>query len=125
GFPYGHDVRSCSPSSRAPDRTAAPSPAPVLALSPHRTPPLASPPPPLPSPPLPMPIKAAAPLPPRIRDYEVWGRIGGGGMSDVFLARHEVLSVPVVIKTLRTEVGEDASTRLARLLNEARLSARI
>ena len=72
-----------------------------------------------------MPIKAAAHLPPRIREYEVWGRIGGGGMSDVFLARHEVLSVPVVIKTLRTEVGEDANTRLHRLVNEARLSARI
>src|SRR5688500_8491850 len=24
----------------------------------------------------------------RIGDYEIWGRIGGGGMGDVWLARH-------------------------------------
>lgn len=61
----------------------------------------------------------------RVRDYEVWGRIGGGGMSDVWLARHGTLATPVVIKTLRAEVESDPKERLARLINEARLTARI
>lgn len=64
-------------------------------------------------------------LPSRVRDYEVWGRIGGGGMSDVWLARHAMLAAPVVIKTLRLDVGAHPQERLARLVNEARLSARI
>ncbi|HVY47871.1 MAG TPA: serine/threonine-protein kinase, partial [Minicystis sp.] len=53
--------------------------------------------------------------------FEVWGRIGEGGMSRVWLARHRELSKPVVIKTL-VEGEPDA---LARLRNEARLTARI
>jgi len=61
----------------------------------------------------------------RIRDYEVWGRLGGGGMSDVWLARHVVLAVPVILKTLRPEIGSSAEDRLRRLVNEARLMARI
>ena len=40
-------------------------------------------------------------LPARIRDYEVWGRLGEGGMSEVYLAKHAILGVPVIIKTLK------------------------
>jgi serine/threonine-protein kinase len=54
--------------------------------------------------------------------FEVWGPIGEGGMSRVWLARHRELSIPVVIKTLREEGGEAS---FARLRNEARLMARI
>jgi len=62
----------------------------------------------------------------RIDGYEVWGRIGGGGMSDVWLAKHEVLAVPVVIKTLREEVVATAGTMGAnRMFDEARLMARV
>src|SRR6188768_2382343 len=59
----------------------------------------------------------------RIRDYEVWGRIGGGGMSDVWLARHEVLHMPVIIKTLARHFASEAATD--RVLTEARLMARV
>lgn len=38
--------------------------------------------------------------------YDVWGRIGCGGMSEVWLARHVGLSVPVVLKTLRADVEQ-------------------
>ena len=54
--------------------------------------------------------------------FEVWGPIGEGGMSRVWLARHRELSIPVIIKTLRDEGGEGS---FARLRNEARLMARI
>lgn len=54
--------------------------------------------------------------------FEVWGPIGEGGMSRVWLARHRELSIPVIIKTLRDEGGEAS---FARLRNEARLMARI
>jgi serine/threonine-protein kinase len=74
-------------------------------------------------------------LGPRVRDYEIWGRLGQGGMSEVWLAKHGLLSIPVIIKTLRTTVAEaDASgvqqgTRdanaAARMLMEARLMARV
>lgn len=61
----------------------------------------------------------------RLREYEVWGRIGGGGMSDVFLARHVDLSAPVVVKTLKTSVDAEAQERVTRLRNEAVITARI
>jgi serine/threonine-protein kinase len=53
--------------------------------------------------------------------YEVWGRIGEGGMSRVWLAKHRELGTPVVLKTL-LDGPEDA---FARLRHEARLTARI
>jgi len=55
--------------------------------------------------------------------FEVWGPIGEGGMSRVWLARHRRLSMPVVMKTLRE--SEDPRAAIERLLNEARLMARI
>jgi serine/threonine-protein kinase len=68
--------------------------------------------------------------------YEVWGPIGEGGMSRVWLARHKHLAVPVILKTLRdfsdgvvtpdgSEVGEVSTGPFARLRNEARMMARI
>lgn len=61
----------------------------------------------------------------RLREYEVWGRIGGGGMSDVYLARHVDLSAPVVVKTLKLSVDTDARERAQRLRTEAVITSRI
>ena len=61
----------------------------------------------------------------RLNDYEVWGRIGGGGMSDVFLARHVHLCAPVIIKTLKLSVQGMPAERTERLRTEAVLTARI
>ena len=55
--------------------------------------------------------------------FEVWGPIGEGGMSRVWLARHRELSVPVVLKTLRET--EESREAFERLRNEARLMARV
>ncbi len=55
--------------------------------------------------------------------FEVWGPIGQGGMSRVWLARHKELSTPVILKTLLD--GGDSAEAFARLRNEARLMARI
>ena len=61
----------------------------------------------------------------QFKDYEVWGRIGGGGMSDVWLARHTTLAVPVIVKTLRSDLKGNSDEHFARLANEARLMARV
>ncbi|MBK9000308.1 MAG: serine/threonine-protein kinase [Myxococcales bacterium] len=61
----------------------------------------------------------------RIHDYEVWGRLGGGGMGDVWLGRHVVLATPVIIKTLKPELGGSLQERMQRVVTEARLMARI
>jgi serine/threonine-protein kinase len=61
-----------------------------------------------------------------VPDYDVWGLLGEGGMSEVWLAKHRALAVPVIVKTLREEVrasrGEQAA---AQILGEARLMARV
>jgi eukaryotic-like serine/threonine-protein kinase len=49
--------------------------------------------------------------------YEVWGPIGEGGMSRVWLARHKHLAVPVILKTLR-ELGEPAHHQRVRREHE-------
>ncbi len=65
-------------------------------------------------------------LGPRVHDYEVWGRLGEGGMSEVWLAKHSLLSVPVVMKTLKVHaLGLGADGCAARVFNEARLMARV
>jgi serine/threonine-protein kinase len=67
-------------------------------------------------------------LPARIRDYEVWGRLGEGGMSEVYLAKHAILGVPVVIKTLKPALTAGTMARnveVDRVIHEARLMARI
>lgn len=66
-------------------------------------------------------LKAGA----RVSDYEVWGRLGGGGMSDVYLARHLALAMPAVIRTLKPDLEVTSHERAARMLEEARLMARI
>lgn len=53
--------------------------------------------------------------------YEVWGPISEGGMSRVFLARHQELATPAIMKTLLDGAGDG----YARLRTEARLTARI
>lgn len=59
--------------------------------------------------------------------YEVWGRIGEGGMSEVWLGKHTALCVPVIFKTIRQTVLDTVGAEKAggRLLNEARLMARV
>ncbi len=67
-------------------------------------------------------------LPSKIRDYEVWGLLGEGGMSEVYLAKHSILGVPVIIKTLRPVLADGTVARnveVDRVINEARLMARI
>ena len=67
-------------------------------------------------------------LPARIRDYEIWGRLSEGGMSEVWLAKHAVLAIPVIIKTIKTsaDVTKTGGIHFAdRVLDEARLMARI
>ena len=62
----------------------------------------------------------------RVHDYEVWGRLGEGGMSDVWLAKHRVLCTPVVMKTLRHQaLGLDVAACAKRIFAEARLLARV
>lgn len=62
---------------------------------------------------------------PRVREYEVWGRLGEGGMSEVWLAKHVLLSVPVIIKTLRALATRSAAEGVDLMLREARHMARI
>lgn len=62
----------------------------------------------------------------RVPGYDVWGVLGEGGMSEVWLAKHQGLALPVVVKTLkrtlRDQAGIDAA---ARVQSEARLMARV
>src|SRR4051812_35333539 len=60
-----------------------------------------------------------------VKGYEVWGRLSQGGMSDVWLARHTELALPVIIKTLLHSTSESFESRYKRLLQEARLTARL
>jgi serine/threonine-protein kinase len=62
----------------------------------------------------------------RIHGYEVWGKLGEGGMSEVWLAKHSVLCVPVIIKILkRTLVDAVGTVGGRRMFDEARLMARV
>jgi serine/threonine-protein kinase len=62
----------------------------------------------------------------RIHGYEVWGKLGEGGMSEVWLAKHVVLCVPVVLKTLRKAVADSVGEAGGRrMFDEARLMARV
>jgi len=65
-------------------------------------------------------------LPEKIRDYEIWGRLGEGGMSEVWLAKHTVLAIPVILKVLRPAFAAgEANKEAHRVIDEARLMARI
>jgi serine/threonine-protein kinase len=61
---------------------------------------------------------------PELDRYDVWGCIGEGGMSRVWLARHRLLAVPVIVKTLRAGF-DDVATGEKRVVDEAKLMARI
>jgi serine/threonine-protein kinase len=67
-----------------------------------------------------MPMKNA-----RVDRYDVWGRIGAGGMSEVWLAKHVGLGMPVILKTLKAELGQSGRDPRERMLDEARLMARV
>ncbi|MFO0553106.1 MAG: serine/threonine-protein kinase [Polyangiaceae bacterium] len=60
----------------------------------------------------------------RLQNYEVWGVIGEGGMSRVWLARHQLLAIPVIVKTVHAEYASDTAGR-ARVVEEAKLMAKI
>jgi eukaryotic-like serine/threonine-protein kinase len=62
----------------------------------------------------------------RIHGHEVWGKVGEGGMSEVWLAKHAVLCIPVIIKTIRKNIAESVGEAGAqRMFDEARLMARV
>ncbi|MDB4940499.1 MAG: serine/threonine kinase [Labilithrix sp.] len=58
--------------------------------------------------------------------YDVWGLLGEGGMSEVWLGKHRGLAVPVIIKTIRPSVVHaEPDAGSARVRSEARLMARV
>lgn len=78
----------------------------------------------------------------QIKDYEIWGMLGQGGMSEVYLAKHRVLAIPVILKTVRQErpslapapppAAQDSrlskslsADPIERVLHEARVMAKI
>jgi eukaryotic-like serine/threonine-protein kinase len=72
-----------------------------------------------------MEVRDGAPL--EIPGYEVWGLLGEGGMSEVWLAKHVTLAAPAIVKTIR-RVLRDADTHgtaANAILSEARLMARV
>lgn len=61
-----------------------------------------------------------------VPNYEIWGLLGEGGMSEVWLGKHIALAAPVVVKTLRRALAVDGTqAAAARILSEARLMARV
>ena len=56
--------------------------------------------------------------------YEILNRLGGGGMGDVFKAKHVHLDVFRCIKVMKEGMMSDAGFR-ARFLREARLATQI
>ena len=74
----------------------------------------------LPTPP--PPPTTSALLPTRLGDYRIKGRLGRGGMGDVYLAREESLDRLVALKVLRSDLTEDPTRRL-RFQREAEITA--
>ncbi|WP_171160660.1 serine/threonine-protein kinase [Usitatibacter palustris] len=59
----------------------------------------------------------------RVGAYVIEGRIGGGGMSDVYRARHALLKRPAAVKVLKGHLASDEVT--TRFEREARLCSRL
>lgn len=65
-----------------------------------------------------------APLPPRLGVYRILGRLGGGGMGEVFRAEEASLAREVAIKVMRSDVASRPGYR-DRFLREARTAAAV
>jgi len=57
----------------------------------------------------------------RLGSYVVEGKLGSGGMGDVYLARHAMIRRPTAVKVLRHEAGD--AEALARFEREVQVSA--
>jgi len=60
----------------------------------------------------------------QLGQYRLTKRLGGGGMGDVFLAEHEMLKRPCVVKLIRPDKVGDEKT-LARFQREVQATARL
>ena len=60
----------------------------------------------------------------RLNQYQLRGKIAGGGMGDVYLAEHQLLKRPCAIKLIRPDRAEDPKA-LARFEREVRAMARL
>jgi eukaryotic-like serine/threonine-protein kinase len=58
----------------------------------------------------------------QLGQYRLRGRIGGGGMGEVYLAEHQLLKRPCALKLIRPDSATDP-TALARFEREVRLTA--
>ena len=56
--------------------------------------------------------------------YQVWEKIGRGGMGTVYKAQHLSLDMPVAIKFLHPEYAREEAHK-ARFVREARVSSRL
>src|SRR5262245_38230249 len=65
-----------------------------------------------------------APIPQRLGAYRILGRLGGGGMGEVFRAEDGALGRQVAIKVMRSEVAGRPGYR-DRFLREARTAAAV
>jgi len=66
-----------------------------------------------------------APMPRQIGRFKVEGRLGSGGMGDVFAAFDPHLSRPLAVKRIRTGDGEASAAARARFWREARALAQV
>ena len=60
----------------------------------------------------------------RLGDYEIFRRLGRGGMADVYLAKQDSLNRNVALKVLKPELAKDESY-IARFRNEAQAAAKL
>jgi len=60
----------------------------------------------------------------KLGHYRLKARIGGGGMGDVWLARHDPLDRPVALKVLREGAARDEGA-VRRFVREARAASRL